>query len=159
MRWLAYRTAAIETRRSPCDQLNANDCGGSCSRLDDNRAGCIFAKYSSITVHYPQSREVRHLPRVESGCILSDTIFAGCASPSSSPKWRTLDEGHRDQRTRHVDQTILCDTPALIRRNAVRHPRGEWVRADSSYRACGTDTLLKVLKWYRTRSCRTYGEE
>lgn len=25
----------------------------------------------------------------------------------------TLGEGHRDQRTRHVDQTILCGTPAL----------------------------------------------
>lgn len=52
----------------------------------------------------------------------------------------------------HVDQTILCGTPALIRpltpvplaRNSV------WVRADSSYRN-GSDRLLEVLKWYRTR--------
>lgn len=54
----------------------------------------------------------------------------------------------------HVDQTILCGTPALtlirpltpvpLARNSV------WVRADSSYRN-GSDRLLEVLKWYRTR--------
>lgn len=72
-------------------------------------------------------------------------------------EWRTLDEGHRDQCTRHVDQTILRHTCAYsLFRNGVRHPRSVWVRADSSYRTCSVVRLLKVLKWYRTRPCLTY---
>lgn len=71
MRWLAHRAAAIKVRRSPHSQLNANDYGESCSRLDDNQIACICAKYWSIKVHY--SQEVEHLLR-----IVSIRSFAGC---------------------------------------------------------------------------------
>lgn len=134
-----------------------------CSRLDDNQTGCIFARYSSITVHYPPSQEVRHLSQVVSMHFFRNhSRDALLASLSLSPNEETLNEGHWDQCARHVDQTILCDTPASYPPscNALRHPRGVWVRADSSYRACGTDRLLRILKWYRTMSCLyTYREE
>lgn len=40
-----------------------------------------------------------------------DALLAGVAIIVA--EWRTLNQGHWDQCTRHVDQTILCDTPAF----------------------------------------------
>ncbi|KAG7188561.1 hypothetical protein KM043_008193 [Ampulex compressa] len=47
------RTAnAIKARRSPCLQLNGDDYGGACSRLNDNQPARICAKYPGIQGHY-----------------------------------------------------------------------------------------------------------
>jgi len=62
--------------------------------------------------HYPNHRKHGILLSV---VLIYSFAFAGCCLLQQSIVIIVVEnEGHRDQRTRHVYQTILCDTPALI---------------------------------------------